>query len=233
MKIKKLALFVEGQTEQIFLKEFIQQIAGQGNITFDCQSAGSLLRLQQMEAVENEIHKVLIYDCRGDEAVKSVVIDQRPRLMQAGYTLILGIRDLYPDTHINIAKIKAKLCYGIPTKGIPTHILLAVAEIEAWFLQEHVHFGKIDAALDVTAFKKQFDFDPVTDCAEQIAAPAALLHSIYSTVGKAYKKTHAQVTRTVLAIDYENLYTCGSSKMPHMAEFIAHIENFLAPDFSN
>ena len=171
MKSKRLAVFVEGQTEQLFLREFIEQIAGQGNIDFECQSIRNILQLKQTKAIQNEKHKILIYDCQGDEVVKSVILEQRASLVQAGYSMILGLRDLYPETIQDLQKVKAKLQYGVPTAGVPTHILLAVAEIEAWFLQEHSHFPKIDPTLDVSSFKALFDFDPATECAETVAAP--------------------------------------------------------------
>lgn len=230
MTLKKLAIFVEGQTEQIFLKEFIEQIAGQGNINFTCQTANAAIRLSQNVPIERETHQVLIYDCRGDEAVKSVVLEQRASLSLAGYSLILGVRDLYPRGLSELESIKKKLQYGVPTSGVPTHILIAVAEIEAWFLQEHSHFSKIDLALDVAMFKEKFNFDPNVDSAETVAAPAALLHKIYATVGKAYKKTRKNVQRTVEVLDYGNLYLSCGEKMPHLQVFVNHIENFLAPD---
>lgn len=233
MTTKKMAVFVEGQTEQLFLKEFIDQIAGQGNIGFECHSSGSILRLQQLKEVHGERHKVLIYDCRGDEVVKSVLLEHRPNLVRAGYSMILGLRDLYPKSLAELGRVKARLSYGVPTADVPTHMLLAVTEIEAWFLQEATHYAKIDSSLDIKTFKAKFGFDPLTDCAESVLAPAQLLHSIYSSAGKAYKKTRNHVQRTIGALDYEDLYLTCAGKMPHLSEFVGHIENFLAPDFSD
>ncbi len=232
MKSKKLAIFVEGQTEQLFLKEFIEQVAGAGNIEFVCQSSRKYVVLSQKKELEDEVHRVLIVDCQGDEAVKSTVLDQRDSLVRAGYSLILGLRDLYPNSLDELKVIKRRMKYGVPTAGVPTHILLAVAEIEAWFLQEHNHFPRVDQALNVADFKNLFGFDPLLDDAERVDEPAALLHKIYSSVGKAYKKKRRHVQRTIELLDYENLYFHCPAKMPHLAEFLAHVENFLAPDFS-
>lgn len=232
MKLKKLAIFVEGQTEQIFLKEFIEQIAGKGNISFECKAVGAILNLKQKDQSYGELHKVLIFDCQGDGALKSTILDRRDGLISAGYTLILGLRDLYPISLEKLEAVKLSLTYGIPTAGVPTKILLAVFEIEAWFLQENLHYSKIDQNLDVSTFKSSFDFDPTIDSAEKIKAPAALLQKIYRSVRKGYNKNRTHVDRTVKAIDYENLYINCTDKLLHLKEFVVHLENFLAPDFA-
>lgn len=232
MKPKKLAVFVEGQTEQIFLREFIEQIGGQGNMHFECRSARNLVQLVQNVAVHDELHSVLIYDCGGDEVVKSTILDQRDSLTSAEYSMILGLRDLYPSPIANLHNVRKRLRYGVPTGGVPTHILLAVSEIEAWFLQDHSHFKRIDSRLNPTDFEAQFGFNPFSQSAEDIHAPAALLHSIYGSVGKAYKKTRGHVQRTVDVIDYEHLYIACAEKLPHLVEFVTHLENYLVPDFA-
>lgn len=123
--------------------------------------------------------------------------------------------------------MKRSLRTGVHTKGVPIHILLAVAEIEAWFIQEHTHFHRIDSRIDTTAFKSKFGFDPATESAETIPNPADLLHRIYGSVGNAYKKTRAHVQRTVDVLDYAVLYADCVDRLPHLREFGAHLDCFL------
>ncbi len=228
--MKKLAIFVEGQTEQIFLKSFIEEIAGVRNIEFDCKVmvAGAFISLSQKTVLAGaQKYFVLLVNCQNDEKVKSVILDQRDSLAKNGYSLILGLRDLYPNQKSDLSTIEVKLKYRVPTSGVPTHILLAVTEIEAWFLQEHLHFSKIQAALDPLKFKEIFGFDPINESAENVTHPSELLHTIYSSVGFAYKKNRKHVERTVNVLDYAHLYLGVSNKLPHLAEFIGHIENYL------
>ncbi len=232
MSQKKLAIFVEGQTEQIFLESLIIEIAGAKDISFDRRvvSKDKIITLSQNNPTSqdpNARYFVLLVDCRNDERVKSVVLDQRESLIRANYKLILGLRDLHPQPLSDLAKVKARLSYRVPTADVPTHILLAVAEIEAWFLQEHSHFSRIDQNLDITTFKAQFNFDPLVDCAELQVAPAAKLHQIYASVGKAYHKDRRRVQRTVNALDYAEMYLSLPDKLPHFKEFINHLNNFL------
>jgi len=234
MTQRKLAVFVEGQTEQIFLKALIKEIAGEYNVTFvEKQLPGKLLILSHSPPANDAQapatnYFVLLVDCQNDERVKSVVLEQRNSLTKANYDLILGLRDLYPNTLAELEVVKAKLTYRVPTAGVPTHILLAVSEIEAWFLQEHTHYARVDNRLDIASFKRDFGFDPLADCAEEIAAPAKLLHDIYSSVGKAYRKDRKRVERTVNALDYDELYLNVKDRIPHMREFVGHIDSFLS-----
>ena len=232
MTQRKLALFVEGQTEQIFLESLLKQIAGEKDINFDRRTVigDKLITLQQTQPLAQPTdarYFILIANCQNDERVKSVVLDQRNSLSRAGYSLILGLRDLHPSTLHELGAVKAKLAYRVPTAGVPTHILLAVCEIEAWFLQEWSHFSRIDANLDVSTFKAAFGFDPVAECAEIVEHPAEMLHAIYSSVGKAYRKDRKRVQRTVDALDCTEMYLSLPDKLPHMKQFIEHVDSFL------
>lgn len=229
MTTKKLAIFVEGQTEQIFLKSFVEQIAGEHRVELITSTGKEnrlmILRTGKVKAAQDK-YIVLLVDCAGDERVKSTILDQRDSLMAAGYSLVLGLRDLYPKEYKDISVVKKNMKYGIPTKGLPIHILLAVEEVEAWFIKEYSHFKKIDSRLNPKEFKIKFGFDPSNENAEAIRKPAALLNKIYQSVGKAYKKDRITVSRTVNVLDYAALYLDIPESTPHLAEFVDHIENF-------
>ena len=233
MSTRQLAIFVEGQTEQIFLKTLFEEIAGKRRIqvhavTYETSALAALeLRKKRWFRADLE-YFVLLMNCQNDEKVKSVILEQRPSLTKAGYSLILGLRDLYPKTLDDIEAVKRNIAYGLPTAGVPTHILLAVAEVEAWFLQDHTHYARIDAGLDYSKFKGAFGFDPTADSAESIPWPSDLLHRIYRSVGKAYNKTRGHVQRTVNVLDYGEMYLTFPGKLPHLRELIAHIDAFLA-----
>lgn len=230
--VKRLAFFVEGQTEQIFLKSLLEHIAGQKKIDVEVTTYQSA-NITKLELTKRRIFRsdleyfVLVTNCENDEKVKSVILDQRPTLTNAGYSLILGLRDLYPKTLADIAEVKRNIAYGLPTAGVPTHILLAVTEIEAWFLQDHTHYSKIDATLLHPNFKAGFGFDPMMDSAENVVWPSDLLHRIYQSGGKAYKKSRRHVDRTVGVLDYDEMYVNYPAKLPHLRELVNHINTFL------
>jgi hypothetical protein len=229
---KKLAIFVEGQTEQIFLKTLIEEIAGKKKIHVEAATyrTATLAKLQltKKRMFRSDLeYFVLLMNCQNDERVKSVVLEQRTSLERSGYSLILGLRDLYPRALSDIAAVKRNIAYRLPTAGIPTHILLAVAEVEAWFLQDYTHYARIDPALDPGTFKGKFGFDPLIDSAEVVPWPSNLLHRIYQSVGKAYRKSRNHVERTVQVLDYAEMYVRFPSRLPHLGELIGHVDAFL------
>jgi hypothetical protein len=123
--------------------------------------------------------------------------------------------------------MKQRMAYGLPTAGLPMRIIIAVSEVEAWFLQEYKHFEKIDPKLDPSKFGAEFGFDPLTQSAEGIVHPADLLNQIYSTVGLQYRKKKSEAERTIDALDYEHMYLNCSVMLPQFDELIKCIEQFL------
>jgi hypothetical protein len=229
--MKKLAIFVEGQTEQIFVQKMLEELAGHKHVSFEIHRRSNLLQLRGRPTNATDSsevrYQVLIYDCEGDEQVKSVALEQRESLIKAGYTLILGLRDLHPQTLADLPKVKSKLQYMVPTKPIRMRILLAVAEVEAWFVQDITHFERIDSALTEQAVFNITGLNLRTTTAESIARPADLLHSIYQTAGKAYRKKRKSVERTVSVLDCTYLYCTASALLPHFVELLQEFERFI------
>jgi hypothetical protein len=228
--MKKLAVFVEGQTEQIFLERLIKEIAGANNVRFVLRNFSNhrIVDFRQI-VLENEDSRyfVMLYDCQRDEHVKSKIRDNRESLERAGYNVIIGLRDLYPKPFNELPALERNLRYGLPTKGIPIHIVIAITEVEAWFLQNARHYSNISASLDPSAFKAQFNFDPAVDSAETVHHPTGLLGNIYASAGEEYSKSRASVQRTVDALDVDDLVMTTSTLIPKFHELVACINEFL------
>ncbi len=48
--------------------------------------------------VDNQTdYYVLVYDCGGETNVKSYLLARRNKLISNGYSMILGLRDVYPN----------------------------------------------------------------------------------------------------------------------------------------
>ncbi len=225
---KKLAVFTEGETEACFVRKLLVEVAGNNNITFRSVSQkGNQITILEDEP-QNLQYYVLIFNCRQDERVKSEILNNRDSLIKQGYEMVLGLRDLYPRPLADLQKVEMYLQTRVPTKDLPIHILLAVSEIEAWFLQEENHYETIDAALTCDNISNQLSFDPRTDLADKIHHPSGLLHDIYALAGKAYKKKMASIQRTVNSLDYNNLYFGVRPKLSHFDAFMNHVDDFLA-----
>lgn len=221
---KKLAIFVEGITEQEFVIRLLTELAGNRNIAFEIhrQNKGHLTLVDLRSPLSPDIH-VLVANCCNDAQVKSQIIDQYAKLKLAGYSLIVGLRDVYPLGHADIHKLEAGLKIGLPigTPAIRLHV--AILEIEAWFLEELTHFARIDPSITLpTVISNGFDY--LNTRASDLSHPATILDDIYKSVGKRYSKKTRQIQRTVEALSYEDMYVNVSSKSPSFNKFLLSLE---------
>jgi len=116
-----MAIFVEGQTEQLFVAKLLREIAGEKNISIEQEKAISknghrLFSVIQASKNLDKKYYVLIRDCGNDELVQSDIRDSCESLAKKDYQKILGLRDVYPKTSADIPKLELGLKYGIPTK---------------------------------------------------------------------------------------------------------------------
>jgi hypothetical protein len=248
--MKKIAFFVEGQTEQLFINKILREIAGEKNIAINLLILRGGAKTSRMETVlphnpkyanpSNPKYQALIYDCGGDNydgagklksEIVSDIVDMRESLLKQGYAEIIGLRDLYPmaltDLHKLEKGLQFKLLQGATT--LPCSIIVAVREIEDWFLAECKHYTCIHTSLVLDATQiASLGFNPYTDdLTLRNSTAAADLHHIYQLVGKAYSKTKNNVERTVECLDYANLYLHVRHKIAKLNELISKIDHFL------
>jgi hypothetical protein len=233
--VKRLAIFVEGQTEKIFVRKLLEEIAGKNNIAIedrDLKLGNKVSRITELRMIDRVTdltkYYVLIYNSGTDNRVGSDIREQYNSLVSSGYEKIIGLRDLFPDFTID-QKNEARrgLQYALPKGTIPAHIVLAIMEVEAWFLAEWNHFLKVDARLTTDLIKENLGFDPAIDDMEARSHPAEDLHHIYQLVGRAYRKQKNQVDTVVTNLDYEFLYLKLVSIVPSLGEFIGYIDEFM------
>lgn len=228
--MKKVAIFVEGYTEFYFIERLIEEIAGWGQVRFHLaqQHAGMLNILKTTGAPEEvAILTIMLVNCCGDGSVKSFILERKSRLIQQGYTYVLGLQDLYPKTLENLEKFKTGISTGLEDPDIKIEICIAVAEVESWFLNEASHFVKINQTLTGEFIKSSVGFHPVDDCAEKtVRHPARMLHDIYALVGDQYKKKEDDIKRLVGILDYGELYETVRSKSDSLDFFFARVDSF-------
>lgn len=227
--MQRLAIFVEGQTERVFVRKLLVEIAGAKRIDFQEERYLSK-QFQLLSGFDNAGHveyQALIVDCCGDGTVKSAILERRPGLVNAGYGLIIGLRDLYPLPRGELQDLKKGLAYKLPTAGVPTHVIVAVMEVEAWFAQDLHHFANIHPSLTPPFLASAFPVDLRTTSAEELEHPSEYLQGVYRLIGKGYRKSRSQVARTVNAIDYANLFFNLRGLLPSFDEFAQLIDDFI------
>jgi hypothetical protein len=234
-KMKKIALFVEGQTEQIFTEKLIREFIGKhGFSVTNYKILGGkksprkpLCLTAQNIGVGTEYYFV-IYDCGGDNKVQSDIRERIDSLRKQSFSLVIGIRDVYPCLETDIVNIRRYLYYGIsPMSGVSIEIILAVMEIESWFLAEETHYPKIYKKLSLEVANKIAKMDVSTSDTETIPHPSDILKQIYMKGGRTYNKSREKVQRTVDALDYENLYINIRNRNKSLNELLTCLDGLI------
>lgn len=234
MKESKLAVFVEGQTEQILIEKLVREIAGSNNVrirhgrAWGGGDAGP--RIIQLDALREEPparYYVQIVSSCTDGRVASDINDNYDKLVAHGFTAIIGVRDVYPFPRTDISKIMKGMRHGQKTKPVVVDNVLAVMEVESWFLGEHHHLSAIGTGVSVSDVIQQLGFDPSTENMEDRDHPASDLDLVYRLAGKSYTKKRAQVQDTVEALDYTYMYCELSARMNSLQVLVTALDRFL------
>ncbi|MCO8167887.1 DUF4276 family protein [Pseudomonas sp. 21LCFQ02] len=225
--MRKVAVFVEGQTELHFVSRLITEIAGYGSVAIELwlHRGGALSKLRA-EGASLEVADVfiMIVNCCGD-GVKSSIIEKKSKLFATGFDTIIGLQDLYPKPLQDLQKFQAGLDRGLAGEGENVQIFLAVGEVEAWFLNEFTHFEKLDSKLNAAYIQQQSGFNPESQNAEtDVKHPAGKLKEIYSLAGIRYRKREGDTHRLVSHISYENIYLSVRSVSNSLDAFLTGLE---------
>lgn len=212
--MKKIAFFVEGFTEQLFLTKLFEEVCAKGSLAITSikgkgggKIAISFTAISAKAVTADTEYYVLIVDCSGENNLRSYINDRREGLIREGYEKIIGIRDVYPNFNRNeIAKLLQGLNYKLPQLPIRTEFILGVMEIEAWFLSEHTHFPRIHPNLNSVLISTSLNFNPETDDMELRDSPAQDLNAAYNLVGSDYNKEISTIERTINSIDYAQVF---------------------------
>lgn len=230
--MKKIAIFVEGETEYDFIKRLLIEVVGERNIEIIVfrMSGGSrekaTPRVQDLitpkiqdlsDEPNNQIvnFQATIYISSGTEKVNSDILDQKTSLLRAGFSKIIGLKDLRGDVNKiplnpddlpkieSVSRIVERNCFPIITK-----IIIVVMEIETWFLSETTHYTKIDKRLTkefILSKISDLGFNPYIDNLTLRMKPNEDLNALYWLTKKRYSKKPTVRNKTINSLDYNNL----------------------------
>jgi hypothetical protein len=231
--LNKVAFFVEGYTEQLFIENLLREVFGSKNIAIEIKSIeGGARRPIKISSLSTPTisadlgYYILIYDCGGEGLIKSYISDQRKSLIKAGYSKIIGVRDVFPNfTRAEISQLIYGLYFKLPQKPLPIIFVLSIMEVESWFIAEETHFQKIDARLTTNFINTNYSLDPSTYNTELLLNPALDLHKIYKLVNKAYSnKKKSRIARTVNNLDYSNIYFTVKDRIRSLNQLVTEID---------
>ena len=226
-------MFVEGQTEQIFSEKLIYEIMG--NLEFSIENfkfkGGKTITRRPIWVTakntnENVDFYFVIYNCGGDNKVQSDIRERLDSLREESFSLVIGIRDVFPET--DIAKLKTYLYFGFPSvSDVSIKIILADKETEAWFLAEETHYPKISNRISFKTANEITSIDVSKDDTEAIPHPSETLKQIYMKCGTTYDKSREKVQRTVNVLNFENLYVNVRKRNNSLNELLTCLDGII------
>jgi len=236
--MKKLAIFVEGLTEQILVRQMLQAVLDRNRIAIQTVKITGGHNVRMSFTVMRAAHVakqtdfyILIYDCGGETNVKGYLMARRKKLISSGYTMILGLRDVYPNFERDqVPKLLRGLNHQLPQKKARTRIFLALMETEAWFLGEYRHLTKVSRKLTPHFIEKHLGFNPKTENMEDRDHPAEDMKAAYQLVGHDYTKKRDRLNAVVSKLDFQYFTHDLAYKMPSLGKFIAGLEKFFKED---
>ncbi|MCK5135862.1 MAG: hypothetical protein KAR19_08770 [Bacteroidales bacterium] len=232
--MKKLAIFVEGLTEQILVRHMLQAVLDRNRIAIQTVKITGGHNVRMSFTVMKAAHVdnltdyyVLIYDCGGETNVKGYLMAHRDKLVSNGYKMIMGLRDVYPNfEREDIGKLLWGLNHKLPQKKVSTYIYLAIMETEAWFLGEYTHLRKISRKLTPEFVERHLGFNPKSQNMEERDHPADDMKAAYQLVGHDYTKKRDRLNAVVSKLDF-NFFTHElADKMSSLGEFAEGLDRF-------
>ena len=216
--MRKVALFVEGLAEQVFVRDFlIKWYDWDGSkVGLTCYKlhAGNEYDAPYPYGTADSENYFQIFNVGNDNSVLSIMLDRADWLHKAGYTLVVGLRDMFSkvyhqktfqknnerviDPEINERFIQsAKEEMEASSKPLELQMHYAIMEVEAWLLGMSKFMEYLQ---DIN--------DPETD----IYHPAEKLKELMEDMGSGYDK-HSKDIESIIGNlekeDYLALYESG------------------------
>lgn len=231
----KTVFVVEGQTERIFVEKFIEVVAGTlaYSVTSDEHHGDSRIQVfsRSNVPVGQADYVISIIDVGNDDKVRSYVDDENIEVfIKKGFQSVYGLRDKYTGSgrevnlNFNISKDKE-----LRDKwGLNIEVVVAVQEVEAWFLSVPEFFTAYDNSLLVRKINSILGYDISTVQIELIKHPAQEINKVLTTVGKKYKKKERDTHKIAHNLNYQTLYLEKSHVIPALGRFCALLDSSLS-----
>lgn len=236
----KIAFFVEGLTETIYIRYLLLNIFNNSDIEIDIYRSFNTQKSSPAYGIKNEVAKLkfLVLDVEGDSNVLSGIKEREKNLFVQGYMKVFGLRDMYSNEYDSLSssggvdqtailKIQSGIQEEINKMSNPSLISFhfAVMEIEAWFLAMIAVLSRIDSQITVEFIKNKLGYDLLSINPElYFRKPSVDLGKIYLLVGKSYdKSTHCleSLMSKMQRQDYYDL--CNSGKVGYYKSFFEDI----------
>lgn len=241
----KIAIFVEGQTELVFVREYLLKSYAYQNISIHCYTLfrdDSFNTTEYAYPNENAANYFQIINVGNDNAVLTRLLNREEYLWNVGFNRIIGLRDMYSknyredvsingviDKQLNIDTIEAtyKTLQNRAKQPDKIDFCFAIMEGESWILGFHNCFEKINPKLTSSYIKEKLGFDLETiDPETTFFHPASTLRKIYELAEENYNKSKGNIEAIMSALeetDFTNLAKSG--KCQSFQKFSSLVQN--------
>ena len=244
----KTAIFVEGQTELVFVREYLLKKFEYQNIGIECYTLftdsnfhTSEYPFPSSEGAINAEHYFQIINVGNDNAVLTRILNREKYLWNSGFTRIIGLRDMYSKNYRELAKEVGKIDFDLneefkqstkerianaAEKSNQIDFSFAIMEAESWVLGFHNCFEKINPLLTVEYIETNLGFNlELINPEITFFHPAKIIEQIYDLVNETYKKSKGNIEAIMASLqkeDFENLRSIN--KCASFGEFASLIE---------
>jgi hypothetical protein len=231
----KTAIFVEGQTELIFVREFLLKMFEYQNVAIECFNLFTDSNFHPTEyAFPNDAAEYFfqIINVGNDQGVLTRMLRREKFMWDSGFNRIIGLRDMYSKQYRDEVKdhkiseeVNKKFVegHGQQLKSKDAFFIFAIMEVEAWLLGLRDCFEKMDNRLTIEYIEQKLGFnldkiDPETF----FFHPADKVDSIFKLIGKNYNKSKGDINALasfIDKIDYKELIS--STKCTSFRNFVS------------
>jgi hypothetical protein len=231
--MRKVAIFVEGQTELIFVRQFLLTWF-EYQLTLECRN---LLKGEDFRRAGHNFANpsaniyILLTNVGMDESVLSRILEREQELYQDGYGLIIGLRDMYSEKYRKVVKnqtidvrvndkfrqMRAMTIQKQAKRPESIRFCFAIMELETWWLGISSLWDNLNINTK-EQYKKEFA------APEEVFHPAELVNKLFQARGQTYSKRKSEVESLVGQISREHFFNLHASQQcASFCEFVGHL----------
>lgn len=202
----KLGIFVEGQTELIFLEKFFKEYLGYHKVSIESFKlyGKKFIQIRGKTIMSESLLYVQIFNAGNDEKAISALKERCENMVNNGFHYLFVLRDVFPNKRTEIPIIHTyfdKLFKNSSCKEI-VRLILAIMEIESWFLADYNVFSRISPFLSPEYINERIGINLIEQNPEQLDHPSKTINEIFKIIGFRYSKHSDQVYKIVNSLDY-------------------------------
>jgi len=237
----KTAIFVEGQTELILVREMLLRLFEYQNICLECFKLlkGNTRPTEYPFGERSAVYYFQIISVGGDDAVLTSILKLEKYLWNSGFDRIIGLRDMFSKNYRKLSR-ERKIDLSLNQKFIegsrktieekaeqPDKIFFsfAIMEAEAWLLGIPIAFERMNEDLTIKNIAKSLninlnEIDPETE----FFHPSNQVKAIFDLTENKYKKRKGDVSALVNCMKKENYDMLHESeKCASFSTFYKHL----------